>query len=95
MKDIFALKSLIFVLAIQQCNDGDGTGGTEEHIGSTRTLDECVKFVKAIRPNANGATFDVTCADMGCRNLGCCCFAEFGMTGWNTNNQWRSCRFDL
>ena len=49
-KDIFALKSISFALAIQQCNDGDGTGGTEEHIGSARTLEECVKFVKAICP---------------------------------------------
>ena len=62
---------------------GDGIGGTEKKIGATTTTNECASMVKENEPSANGATW----GDGGC-------YAEFGATGTNFNDEWQTCRFE-
>ena len=62
---------------------GDGIGGTEKKIGATTTANECASVVKENEPSANGATW----GDGGC-------YAEFGATGTNFNDEWQTCRFE-
>ena len=64
---------------------GDGTGGRETRVGRTATQNECVALVKAAHPTANGAT-------RGSGSGTQTCYAEFGMTGQNSNSAYRTCR---
>ena len=63
---------------------GDGIGGTEKKLGAAATREECIAMVKTHEPTANGATFS------GAALL---CFAEFGMTGSNSNPLYQTCLF--
>ena len=64
-----------------ECKIGDGTGGTESNTGKlVKTYQECITLVIKDYPDANGATIQTSCTDS------CKCFAEFGMTGWLTND---------
>jgi len=63
---------------------GDGIGGTETHIGSASSDEECIAMVQAQCPEANGATLP-TGGSGGC-------YCEFGMNGVNSNTVWKSCR---
>ena len=65
--------------------NGDGIGGTEKKLGATATREECISMVKNREPTANGATF----GGYGEGN----CFAEFGMTGSNSNPIYQTCLF--
>ena len=64
---------------------GDGTGGPEVYVGSAVTSEECAALVQATWPTANGATYSANGDDA--------CYAEFGMTGHNSNSDWQTCLF--
>ena len=64
---------------------GDGTGGLEVGIGNADTAQECAQMVRSTSPTANGATYSNT--------GGTGCYAEFGMTGQNSNGGWQTCFF--
>ena len=70
------------------CPLGDGIGGTEISLGGTFTEEDCIAAVKEQYPSANGATMAANCPNT------CSCYAEFGMTGWNTDTYWQSCMFN-
>ena len=61
---------------------GDGIGGTEKKMGATSSKAECITKVKSSEPTANGATYG--------RGT---CWAEFGMTGPNSNADFQTCKF--
>ena len=62
---------------------GDGIGGTDKKIGTTTTENECAVLVRENEPSANGATW------------GSSCYAEFGATGTDGSDYWRTCLFDF
>jgi len=73
------------------CDQGDGIGGYEIHLGIAADRNDCVNKVKNQKPMANGATFK-TCGggdNSGCGN----CFAEFDMNDRNDNENFESCIF--
>ena len=51
------------------------------------TKQECFDAVRLKFPNANGVTTSEPCPNE------CKCYAEFGMTGWNSEKGWLSCMF--
>ena len=65
---------------------GDGTGGSEKHLGTAANREQCIGMVKSREPTANGATFPNR------RGSGSC-YAEFRMTGPNSSTSWQTCRF--
>eukprot|EP01045_Picozoa_sp_COSAG04_P014325 COSAG04_NODE_1066_length_8488_cov_2.933246_5_plen_181_part_01 len=70
---------------ICEMETGDGIGGTETQIGDAASPQACAQMVRRTQPDANGATYSNT-GGMGC-------YAEFGMTGANSDTNWRTCRF--
>ena len=65
---------------------GDGIGSSEKKIGTASTNDECAHLVRAQEPKANGAT----------RSQGTppsSCYAEFGATGPDGNDNYQTCLF--
>ena len=67
---------------------GDGTGGTEKMIGTFSGPKECVDKCKIYKNNgqsANAATVDSVTRKK--------CYCEFGATGKNSNNNWKTCMF--
>ena len=71
------------------CKIGDGVGGSEKKLSDLYTLQQCIDAVRLQYPNANGATMNLPCD--GPANK-CECYAEFGMTGWNSDQSWQSCK---
>jgi hypothetical protein len=68
---------------------GDGIGGTEQYVGTTRSAMDCVDLVTTRFPlTANGATFrnDLSAGSNDC-------YAEFGMVSSNGNNVYQTCKF--
>jgi len=63
---------------------GDGTGGPETRVTTTSSAAACATYVKQHRPLANGATWGANSN---------ACYAEFGMTGQNSNTAYRTCSF--
>merc|ERR1712139_94481 len=61
---------------------GDGTGGHVTRVTTTGSEAACAQYVRQFHPSANGATWGVN------SNY---CYAEFGMTGQNSNTAWRTC----
>ena len=53
------------------CVQGDGIGGTEEYLIEVNSRSECIKAVKSMHPDANGATYSAA--------LPGSCYAEFNM----------------
>ena len=70
-----------------QIGDGVGVGGSEKKLTGFYTIQQCIDAVKLQHPNANGFTRSEPCPNQ------CQCFAEFGMTGWDSKQNWQSCRF--
>ena len=64
---------------------GDGTGGSDERVGSYSSADACARAVRQTYPQANGATY----GGAG----GTQCFAEIGMSGFRRFESWRTCLF--
>ena len=62
--------------------NGDGIGGNEKKLGEVSTKEACIAKVKSEEPTANGATYG--------RGK---CWAEFGMTGANSNANFQTCKF--
>ena len=69
------------------CKTGDGVGGSEKKLSGSYTTQECIDAVRLHFPNANGITRSQPCPNK------CKCYAEFGMTGWNSKRKWLSCMF--
>ena len=69
----------------RKCQIGDGIGGTEKKLDGSYTIQECFDAVRLYHPNANGITRSEPCPNK------CKCYAEFGMTGWNSEKKWQSC----
>ena len=67
------------------CQVGDGIGGTEKKLDGLYTIPECLDAVRLYFPSANGVTSQNPCPSK------CKCYAEYGMTGWNSNRNWQSC----
>jgi len=63
---------------------GDGTGGHETRVTTTGSAAACAAYVRQHHPSANGATWGANSND---------CYAEFGMTGQNSNTLYRTCSF--
>ena len=64
---------------------GDGTGGSEEHIGKVSNAAECAVKCYSRRKNgklANGATVDTATQTS--------CYCEYGQTGRNSAKNWRN-----
>ena len=59
----------------QDWNLGDGTGGTEIHVGTANNRTDCVAKCCSLYPNANGATVPSACTS------NCACYCEFNMSG--------------
>ena len=55
-------------------------------LGIVATREECVTMVKTRKPTANGATFPNKDGPGSC-------YAEFGMTGPNSSQNWQTCQF--
>ena len=72
---------------VQRCQIGDGVGGSEKKLTGFYTIQQCSDAVKLQFPNANGFTRSEPCPNQ------CQCFAEFGMTGWDSKRNWQSCKF--
>ena len=80
------------MLVKETCDQGDGTGGYEKHLGKAANRKDCVNKVRNQEPLANGATFK-SCgggSNSGCGN----CFAEFDMNDSNDNEDFESCVFE-
>jgi hypothetical protein len=73
--------------AVQSCTfiQGDGTGGSEQNIGTATSNADCYAMVLAQQPTANGATVSTDGAYT--------CFAEFGMSGNNNAGAYNTCQF--
>ena len=63
---------------------GDSTGGTETLVGTVTSEQECFNLVRSTKPNANGATMV---------NGGGNCWAEFDVSGSNSNTYYMTCKF--
>ena len=70
-----------------QIGDGVGIGGSEKKLTGFYTIQQCSDAVRLQFPNANGFTRSEPCPNR------CQCFAEFGMTGWDSKQNWQSCMF--
>lgn len=69
----------------------DAATWSELSVGTTATAAACVTLVNTQQPTANGATFS---ADGGtAQGGGGLCYAEFAMTGVNSNAAWQTCLF--
>ena len=66
-------------------DQGDGIGGSQKHLGETTSENECAILVRSQEPTANGASH----YQESSKN----CFANFGMTGTDSNSDFRSCLF--
>ena len=66
------------------CVQGDGIGGTEEYLIEVNSRSECIKAVKSMHPDANGATYSAA--------LPGSCYAEFNMVGSNDSQSWTTCK---
>ena len=64
---------------------GGGVGDTEEPVGSAPDRESCTHMVRASYPDANGARYSSESSG------GDSCFAEFGMTGTNSDSSWQTC----
>ena len=64
---------------------GNGVGGTETLVGSAPDRGTCANMVHASHPDANGARYSSESSD------GDSCWAEFGMTGTNSDSSWQTC----
>merc|ERR1719262_1301515 len=66
------------------CNPqaGDGSGGTEEFLLTTPTMQACAEYVAQNRPTANAATWGRTNQK---------CYAESGQTGVRPSTEWMNC----
>ena len=75
------------------CKIGDGVGGSEKKLPDLYTLQQCIDAVRLQYPDANGATMNLPCdgSENGFDDV-CECYAEFGMTGWNSDQSWQSCK---
>jgi len=65
--------------------EGDGIGGTEQHIGYAHSPHTCIQMVKTQCPTANGATLPSSGNGK--------CFCEWDMSDWNSVKKWQSCKF--
>ena len=72
---------------VQRCQIGDGVGGSEKKLKGSHTIQQCIDAVRLQYPNANGATSTEPCPNE------CECYAEFGMSEWNSDQSWQSCMF--
>merc|ERR1719214_477779 len=61
---------------------GDGSGGTEEFLLTTPTMQACAEYVAQNRPTANAATWGRT------NNK---CYAEMGQSGVSPSTEWMNC----
>merc|ERR1740138_1416665 len=61
---------------------GDGTGGTEEYMLDTATMQECAEYVVEHRPAANAATWGRTTNK---------CYAEMDQSAVHPHNEWVNC----
>merc|ERR1719238_2691556 len=66
------------------CNaqEGDGSGGTEEYLTNTPTMQACAEYVAQNRPGANAATWGRTNQK---------CYAESSQTGVSHSTEWMNC----
>jgi hypothetical protein len=66
------------------CNPhaGDGTGGTDEYLLDTPTMQACAEYVAQHRPEANAATWGRTTNK---------CYAEMGQSGVLSSTEWTNC----
>merc|ERR1719271_865949 len=66
------------------CNPqaGDGTGGTDEYLLDTPTMQACAEYVAQHRPEANAATWGRTTNK---------CYAEMGQSGVLSSTEWKNC----
>ena len=78
------MKQRFSLYLIEKCpfTVGDAVGGTKKPIGWTRNEDHCAVLVRGLEPNANAATWGYGH-----------CYAQFGATCVNGNEEWRTCRF--
>eukprot|EP01043_Picozoa_sp_COSAG02_P067399 COSAG02_NODE_10818_length_1852_cov_1.485454_1_plen_419_part_10 len=63
---------------------GNGVSERDQQVGVADSIDSCALMVMSMRPDANGASFLYE------ESL---CFAEWGMTGSDRDEQWTSCAF--
>ena len=87
---LFIIKRVFFPFFQQGddlCKIGDGIGGSEEKLPGSYTIQKCIDAVRLQYPNANGATSTEPCPNE------CECYAEFGMSEWNSDQSWQSCMF--
>jgi len=80
----FKKKSCTVPVAPCHFTTGDGTGGPETRVTTTSSAAACATYVRQHRPLANGATWGANSHE---------CYAEFQMTGQNSNTAYRTCSF--
>jgi len=81
------------VVVLTECDSGpgDGSGGWEQYLIQTESMQACANYVSTNYPEANGATWGPT--DVGPDgDSGEYCYAEFGQTGSTGDGSvWENC----
>jgi len=78
---------------VNECQRGDGVGGTEKKLSGLYSRQQCIEAVRSQFPEANGFTFG-SWSSYGSCGTKCECYAEFSMNGWDNKRTWESCTFN-